>query len=330
VYFPVPGPGLPVAYDPLWRHQTGIYIGDGRTEGRFGSGIGFIRNDPNSNGGLTAPSAYGLQRLTNFSPFVTYPYTPLPTYATGYLFSANTVPEIFVSPEDVVLQSESGAQASNNLSPIVPDMSTGSSVNDWRFSWMFTGQQTDSTNGTIFNGDIVIFENRPLGLSQLTSITGTQQWVIDGETVIEGVFGYGTRVAPLVTGATVGFAQGADRTVLLRWPTTMPDPDVKIGGWIADVTYERNLDDNGLRTLPMDYPYQRCHWYQVVKRTQPAPHAFASDTGGATFRAMTVWVGSALQAQTLLSTSTGEPFHVNAALIAPNVVNVFPKVIYSR
>ena len=31
-----------------------------------------------------------------------------------------------------------------------------------------------------------------------------------------------------------------DRTILLRWPTNMPDPDVKVGGWIADVTYERN------------------------------------------------------------------------------------------
>ena len=27
--------------------------------------------------------------------------------------------------------------------------------------------------------------------------------------------------------------------MLLRWPTTQPDPVVRVGDWIADVTYER-------------------------------------------------------------------------------------------
>src|SRR5262249_17444799 len=80
------GPGLPFAYDPLWRYQTinplhpqangpapqppgGYYLDpNGSFEARFGSGIGFIRPDPSGldpNNHL--PSAHGLQRLTNFN-----------------------------------------------------------------------------------------------------------------------------------------------------------------------------------------------------------------------------------------------------------------------
>ena len=323
------GPGLPVAYDPLWRYQadptpinttttlpTGIYLGDSRTEARFGSGVGFVRSDPDG----SAASAYGLQRLTNFFIGVTYPYTPAPF--GQYLFSQTTVPDIFVSPEDIVLQSEVGAQAASNASPIVPDMSFGTPMSDWRFSWMFTGQQTDALNGTVFNGDVVIFENRPFGINQQNG-----QWVVDGETVVEAVFGYGNNVNPVF--ASAGFARAADRTILLRWPISVPDPDVKVGGWIADVTYERNLSVQNSRFILPDYPYQRCHWYQIVKRTQPSTAvAFSGDP--TTYRSMTVWINTPLKAQTLVSTSNGQPVHINVALIAPHVVNVFPKVIYAR
>ena len=37
-----------------------------------------------------------------------------------------------------------------------------------------------------------------------------------------------------------GYGAGADRTVLLRWFATQPDPVVKVGDFIADVTYERS------------------------------------------------------------------------------------------
>ena len=42
-------------------------------------------------------------------------------------------------------------------------------TNDWRFSWMFTGQQNNSSNGAAFDGNIVIFENRPFGIDPTTT-----------------------------------------------------------------------------------------------------------------------------------------------------------------
>src|SRR5271157_3161852 len=93
------GYGLPFAYDPLWRYQTvnpatgnqGIYLDpslqSGTPEARFASGIYSLRPEGD---GFPA-SAHGLQRLTNFN-------TP------GVMPSANWVPNIFVSPEDVVWQ----------------------------------------------------------------------------------------------------------------------------------------------------------------------------------------------------------------------------------
>ena len=179
------GSGLPFAYDPLWRYQTGIYLDPLNTlnlsipEARFGSGIGFIRPDPFDAG---TPSAWGLQRLTNFNR---------PTGVNGQgntvplMPSAAQVPLIFVSPEDVVWQ-ESANQtysiAGNAItttanvpyfnaspgtytpavgsgpSPVVPDLNvtftidsaTGKQIhtyqqtNDFRYSWMFTGQQTNT------------------------------------------------------------------------------------------------------------------------------------------------------------------------------------------
>ena len=56
-----------------------------------------------------------------------------------------------------------------------------------------------------------------------------------GETVVEAIFGHSGNVS---SGRT-GYGAGADRTVLLRWYSTEPDPVVKPGDWIADVTYER-------------------------------------------------------------------------------------------
>src|SRR5262249_5937904 len=84
------GAGLPVAYDPLWRAsaRTGRYAGPTQTyggfgyylnmapsEARFGSGLGFIRQDTSSNAS-SPPSAHGLQRLTNFNPNFPSPAAP--------------------------------------------------------------------------------------------------------------------------------------------------------------------------------------------------------------------------------------------------------------
>ena len=72
---------------------------------------------------------------------------------------------------------------------------------------------------------------------------------------------------------TVGYSHD-QRTVLLRWPLSQPDPDVRVGGWIADVTYERTKHDRFARFGPgpaePTYPGQRCHWYRVVRRGEPS------------------------------------------------------------
>jgi type II secretory pathway pseudopilin PulG len=357
---PIPGPGLPFAYDPLWRFRTGIFldpIGQTTLEARFGSGIGFLRYNPGDNADA---SAHGLQRLTNFNPL-------MPISAV--------VPTVFVSPEDTVWQDPSNpyyTQAGNPNapvgsapSPVIPDLSisytldingnkvpTYQSMTDWRFSWMFTGQLNNSSNASSLDGNIVIFENRPFGIN----LTGAapfppvgpyQSYQVDGETVVEAVFGYSNNVVSVV-GAPGGYGSGADRTVLLRWSTLVPDPVVRPGDWIADITYERNqsvvhsrwwlghVDANGVpfplgvpnRTNNFEWdnlPPQRCHWYQVQKVTAPA----VDPNLGNAFRSMVVYVNRSLVSRTLLD-ANGNPVIINAALIAPNVVNVIPQTIFNR
>jgi hypothetical protein len=351
------GPGLPVAYDPLWRTTTGIYLDPVNAkvpEARFATGIGSLRNDPA--GGL--PSAHGLQRLTNFPPPnpANLPWTmSLPDFS-------GVVNEIFVSPEDVVLQSDTDSgKPIGSVSPIVPDLALGKNTAtnlptpqyDWKYTWMFTGQQADTTNGTVFVGDIVVFENRPFSVDAATSyFTSTNPagvaWSVAGEPVVEAIFGYTNNVT--TPGGKVGYGSSANRAVLLRWPASMPDIEVKVGSWIADVTYERNATEDfqrsvkdpsapavipgGLGPVGAFYPYQRCYWYQVAKRTQagPAANSFTGDASGG-MREMTVWTSTPLRAFTLLQATganAGAPYHVNAALVSPYVVNVFPRTIYTR
>jgi type II secretory pathway pseudopilin PulG len=366
------GTGLPIAYDPLWRHQTRVYldpINQTMPEARFGAGTDangptFVGADP-TDGGL--PSAWGLQRLTNFNR---------PTYTNAFgatlpLFPADlAVPSIFVSPEDVVLQDPSGTNytidgitpANGGLpvirpSPVLPELnsSPGTFTNDWRYSWMFTGQQTNvpafsvgqsqTSLGATFDGNLIIFENRPFGISQVVSPLGPTTWQVTGETVVEAVWGYSTNVQPV---GGPGYGSGADRTVLLRWPASMPDPVVKAGDWIADVTYERNqqlvlsrflswggaIGANQPAGLPDpinngewdNLPAQRCFWYQVQRVTQPAAATgnlqFPSDA--APYRYMMVYINSTVQARTVLNAG-GQPLHRDAALICPYVVNVIPQ-----
>ncbi len=88
----------------------------------------------------------------------------------------------------------------------------------------------------------MIFENRPFGIDAVANPpnadaipTGTYQ--VEGETVVEAIFGHSANIVPA---GGPGYGAGADRTVLLRWYSSEPDPVVKPGDWIADVTYERN------------------------------------------------------------------------------------------
>jgi hypothetical protein len=330
--------GLPFAYDPLWRFQVpsakfpgvinGYYMGD-QFEARFGSGIGYIRNDP-SDGGL--PSACGLQRITNFNDPAIMPIS----------FS---VPSIFVSPEDVVwVETQASNQYANEFSPVLPDLdpnrkfSPGVPVTDWHYSWMFTGYQVSSSGGSTFEGNVVIFENRPFGINA-TNPPGpalpTGAYEVDGETVVEAIFGHSGNIQG-------NYATGADRTVLLRWFSTQSDPVVKPGDWIADVTYERNAITaqnrffqgtgigvgNPFNNGEWDnVPAQRCFWYQVTKVSAAIDDPFTANVP--VLRSMVVYVDRKLQARTLLS-GVGTPIVFNAALIAPNVVNVIPQQFTTR
>ena len=341
------GYGLPFAYDPLWRYQTGIYLDpvhQTMPEARFAAGNtpagSTLRPDPDGN----PASAYGLQRLTNFNR---------PSIMTAAL----QVPGIFVSPEDVVMQdptntnnaytygglplSAGGVPIIGPPSSVVPDLNTSAGVvaEDWRFTWMITAQQNNSSNGAAFDGNIVIFENRPFAIDN---------GQVAGETVVEGVFGPSTKVYPSTLHPNVNYGAGADRTVLLRWFATQPDPVVKVGDWIADVTYERSQNvvytrfyfntvpptlpllgaDNPLDNSEWDnLPAQRCFWYQVQKVT-PA-QADPNNIPGGPFRSMTVYVNRTLDAKTLLD-ANGNPVVLNAALICPNVVNVIPQTFFVR
>jgi Prokaryotic N-terminal methylation motif len=333
------GYGLPFAYDPLWRFQTfsnkngsnGYYLGD-VFEARFGSGIGYIRDDPT--GGL--PSAHGLQRLSNFN----HPDIMPISYV---------VPSIFVSPEDVVWVE---ALASNSFSPVLPDLdpnrlnSPGVPVSDWHYSWCFTGYQVSSSGGSTFEGNIVIFENRPFAINAAAppgpGLPETQ-YSVDGETVVEAIWGHSGNVQG-------GYATGADRTVLLRWYSTQADPIVKPGDWIADVTYERNAltvwnSQTGvgrfLNGTPVgigvqnpfhngewdNLPAQRCFWYQVQKVTPAIDDPYTANVP--VLRSMVVYVDRSLEARTVL-TAVGTPAVYNAALIAPSVVNVIPQQFSTR
>lgn len=352
------GPGLPVCYDPLWRCVTGSYpdsLSASTPEGRFGSGIGFLRND--SDGGLA--SGHGLQRITNLASFffpnfpantTLSPYSKLISMPGGVVtsdsqFVLNTyaVLQSFVSPEDVILQELKGQYSDPNTgsmmttpSTIVPDMTGGAQTNDWRYSWFFTGQQADASNGTVFDGQIVVCESRQFGLDPIPSpiASGTTVQVPTGETVVEAIWGYSSLPRfpfPVIGGSSQGYGSlSASRSVLLRWPSSMPDPVVKVGGWIADVTYERNQPTALGRYFASSsqiYPAQRCFWYQVAKKSEPVPDAFS-----ASYRSMNVWVTSPLQALSLLdfSSTPASPVHVEAALIMPCVVNVYPRTVFTR
>ncbi len=359
------GEGVPFAYDPLWRFQTnrdpndpltrpgtylyapdptGTYPNGIMPEARFASGIGSMRPDQVT--GSIPPSAHGLQRLTNFNgQTVTVNGNLVPAMP-----ETNSVPRIFVSPEDIVWQDPNNTDSTYTLngafggvtvlnpSAIVPDLNTGggSTINEWRYTWLITAKQNNSATASTFDGNIVVMENRPFAIDMV----GTNVQVA-GERVVEAVFGYSKNVVT-AAGYSRGYGAGADRTVLLRWPNTQPDPTVKVGDWIADVTYERSQfrvvrrffrnDDfsdgypNPMNNMHWDnLPAQRCFWYQVQK-VSPA----AADGQVANNRSMIVYVDRKLEARTLLDAASGLPPSQNAALVSPHVVNVIPQTFFVR
>ncbi len=80
-------------------------------------------------------------------------------------------------------------------------------------------------------------------------------------------------------------------------------------------------------------PAKRCYWYQVQKVVPAGPAAAfnAAFNGETNFRCMVVSVNRDLISRTPLTAGNpASPFCVNAALIAPNVVNVIPQTIFVR
>ncbi len=199
-------------------------------------------------------------------------------------------------------------------------------------------------SGSQIAGNIVVCENRPFAFEAAPGNPDVS--VPAGETTVEAIFGFGMNFGG-ASGRVI--ARGANRQVLLRWKVGQPDPQVRVGGWIADVTYERDMtvSEGTAVDLPapystgrfsgQPYPGQRCYWYRVVKRTfgEPDP-GFSTDPANVPFRRMFVTIASPVRAKTPLTTVGGtatnpvQPFHINAALISPYVVNVFPKVFYAR
>jgi type II secretory pathway pseudopilin PulG len=345
--------GLPFAYDPLWRSLTGVVpntaladptlyfslsnpAGPGLTtavnpytpnEARFGAGVfnnsvyPYLRTDPD--GGI--PSAYGLQRLTNFIPWVAsanflntqFPFTCQNLSLTILQQPPDVAGNVFTSIDDIVFNPTGGA--GNNFSSVLPDMSAGGGPQaDYRFTLFVTGRQTDAGgNGDQFTGEIVVCDGRPFGFDLLP---GQAVQAPAGETVVEAIFGFGTSVKDIGNGT--GFANGSDRSVLLRWKSTLPDPSIKVGGWICDVTYERNLAVFGARSNTALTPFVRCYWYQIGKRTDAQVDTLIPNSG---YRSMVLTLTSPVRAKTLLNVNNALPVHLNVALVMPSVVAVIPR-----
>jgi type II secretory pathway pseudopilin PulG len=340
--------GLPICYDPLWRSLTGVFpnvgVFDGTldfkaayaaqpaNEARFGDGLlggaqPYLRNDPDGK----LPSAYGLQRLTNFIPWSSnlltaqYPFTCINNALTQAQQPSDVAGDVFTSIDDIVFNPTGNGL--NAPSSVLPDISSGGPQADYKYTWFFTGRQLDAGgNGAQFVGEVVVCDGRPFGFDPLP---GNAARAPAGEFVVEAVFGFtgaGKGVNPLAApNNAFGYAP-SDRSVLLRWPNTMPDPVVRPGGWICDVTYERNVKTFGARSNSTLSAFARCNWYQVSKRTDPeAETAASSAPAAANYRRMVLTLSSPLKVRTLLNTSDGSPVHVNVALVMPSVINVFPR-----
>jgi prepilin-type N-terminal cleavage/methylation domain-containing protein len=337
--------GIPIVccYDPLFWSNLAYTQSPAfsnvtqlvRPEFRFGRARG---NDLRVVNG--APSAHGLPRLTNIWPALSAP-NALPSMG-----NINAVASIFVSQDDPVFpEFENDAlPLGGRQSPILPlvdNAATGAySLNDWDYSWIFTGKSRDRN---VFEGDMVIFNKRQLYVD--TDLNGAVTGIA-GERVVEGIFGLGV-VPRTQNNGTSGYAAGPSRKVLLMWPKAddAERPDIRVGAWIADVTYEPSLSTTLSRFLrdydgdgrpDAEHGGQRCHWYRVVQRSEvTAPSEANPGFGGNldnTHEAMVVTVDRPVIAKTLLQQSAGGyvPVHVNAALIAPEVVAVFPITLEGR
>ncbi len=180
----------------------------------------------------------------------------------------------------------------------------------------------------------MIWENRPFGIQTPPNVPFPpngpyQAYQVEGETVVEAIFGYSNTIVPQ---GGPGYGSAADRIVLLRWSDQVPDPVVRVGDWIADVTYERqqwavynpNTQQGRFMNPPAqgsppigypnptnnfewdDMPAQRCYWYQIQKVTSAAPDFnVPAQFGG--HRSMTVYVNQSLVCRTVLTPGSTGP-----------------------
>jgi hypothetical protein len=97
----------------------------------------------------------------------------------------------------------------------------------------------------------------------------------------------------------------------------------------TDITYNTTHTPVALSPL---YGMQRCHWYRIVRKSAIEEETAATKApvdAAVAHRRMTVTVGSELQSLTIMR-NDGNPVHVNAALVMPSVVNVFPRSFNTR
>lgn len=346
------GYGIPIVccYDPLFFSnlvytQSPAFTNVAQLANpnlRFGRAFNNdLRTDPDG----SRSSGFGLPRLTNIWPALAA------SGAGPSMGNINSVASIFVSQDDPVfpdfendanpkiIDPKAPSFRQNPILPLVDNAASGAySLNDWEYSWIFTGKSRDRN---VFEGDMVIYNKRQFGVTMdnNSNITGVM-----GERVIEGIFGLGS--VPMTTNnGTMGYAAGNSRKVLLMWPKVdgAERPEIKIGGWIADVTYEPYLsttvsrfmqDFDGDGRPDVEHPGQRCHWYRIVQRSEVTdPYIAEPGLAGLTDReAMVVTVDRPVVSKTLLQKNGAgyQPVHVNAALIAPEVVSVFPITLEGR
>ena len=268
----------------------------GSATGLLGGDRAFLRNDPAT---AATPSAHGLQRLTNFIPWSSdasltrqYPLHLLNNLDSPTLAAAGRGGRRLHLARRHRLQPEpAGRGSTRHPSPVLPDMSAESATGpapqaDYRYTWFFTGRQARRRG----QRDPVRRRHRrlrqpPVRLRPARPAPASNAPA--GETVVEAIFGYRRqRRHPLPTGnAAVGYAPVATGPSCSAGPTTMPDPEVRVGGWIADVTYERQRRTTYASRSDRTgaHPFARCHWYQIAKRTDPEPDADvagARTTGG--------------------------------------------------
>src|SRR5262249_44152658 len=101
-----------------------------------------------------------------------------------------------------------------------------------------------------------------------------------------------------------------------------PDPQVTVGSWIADVTYERF--QAALAGKPPATAGHRCHWYRILRVGVPQPHPILPGS-----RRLVVTLATPVRAKTAMMPN-GDSAVVNVALVSPYVVNVIPRVFYVR